>query len=112
MSDEAVLAIARPIAAAIFDKRQGERSSLETRVNDAITQELQQLEQEIEPLGKSLASAGAYHRRPSSTIYRGPYDPRHSAANLPSNRSLCAGATASGRPSTGEGLGPSSSVVL
>jgi len=55
VSDEQVLAIARPIAAAIYEKRQAERSSLEARVNDAIASELQQLEAQAEPLGKSIA---------------------------------------------------------
>lgn len=55
VSDEAVWAIARPIAQAIYEKRQQQRGSLEARVNDAISQELQQLEQQAEPLGKSLA---------------------------------------------------------
>lgn len=55
VSDEAVLAIARPIAAAVFEKHQAQRSSLEARVNDAIASELQQLEQGSESLGKSIA---------------------------------------------------------
>lgn len=55
VSDEQVQAIARPIAAAVFEQRQQHRGSLEARVNDAIASELQQLEQQAEPLGKSLA---------------------------------------------------------
>ena len=55
VSDEQVWAIARPIAAAVYEKRQANRSSLEARVNDAISAELQQLEAQAEPLGKSIA---------------------------------------------------------
>jgi hypothetical protein len=55
VSDEQVWAIARPIAAAVYEKRQAKRSSLEARVNDAIASELQQLEAQAEPLGKSIA---------------------------------------------------------
>ena len=55
VSDEQVWAIARPIAAAVYEKRQAKRSSLEARVNDAIAAELQQLEAQAEPLGKSIA---------------------------------------------------------
>jgi hypothetical protein len=55
VSDEQVWAIARPIAAAVYEKRQANRSSLEARVNDAIAAELQQLEAQAEPLGKSIA---------------------------------------------------------
>jgi hypothetical protein len=55
VSDEQVWAIARPIAAAVYEKRQAKRSSLEARVNDAISAELQQLEAQAEPLGKSIA---------------------------------------------------------
>jgi hypothetical protein len=55
VSNEQVLSIARPIAQAVFQQRQSQRRTLEGRVNDAIASELHQLEQQAEPLGKSIA---------------------------------------------------------
>lgn len=55
VSDEQVLVIARPLAQAVHQQRQSQRQTLEARVSDAIAAELQQLEAQAEPLGKSIA---------------------------------------------------------